>query len=95
MVFGLFSKEKSLAKTIERATNYLAQQPDRLQSLEKLKEDGSDAALFGLEARDVLSPHEHMSRRHRFETGNRTKQRGLSGTGGSEQRNVLSRTDRE
>jgi hypothetical protein len=48
MVFGLFSKEKSLSKTIERATNKLAQQPDRLQSLEKLKEDGSDAALFGL-----------------------------------------------
>ena len=48
MVFGLFSKEKSLAKTIERATNKLAQQPDRVQSLEKLKEDGSDAALFGL-----------------------------------------------
>ncbi len=48
MVFGLFSKEKSLAKTIERATNKLAQQPDRWASLEKLKEDGSDAALFGL-----------------------------------------------
>jgi len=48
MVFGLFSKEKSLSKTIERATNKLAQQPDRWASLEKLKEDGSDAALFGL-----------------------------------------------
>ncbi|MBP1621365.1 MAG: hypothetical protein H6Q02_2132, partial [Acidobacteria bacterium] len=48
MVFGLFSKEKSLQKTIERATNKLAQQPDRWASLEKLKEDGSDAALFGL-----------------------------------------------
>ena len=48
MVFGLFSKEKSLQKTIERAMNKLAQQPDRLTALEKLKEDGSDAALFGL-----------------------------------------------
>jgi hypothetical protein len=48
MVFGLFSKEKSLSKTIERATNKLSQQPDRWAALEKLKEDGSDAALFGL-----------------------------------------------
>jgi len=48
MVFGLFSKEKSLQKTIERATNKLAQQPDRWTALEKLKEDGSDEALFGL-----------------------------------------------
>ncbi len=48
MVFGLFSKEKSLQKTIERANNKLAQQPDRWSALEKLKEDGSEAALFGL-----------------------------------------------
>jgi len=48
MVFGLFSKEKSLQKTIERAINKLAQQPDRWGALEKLKEDGSDEALFGL-----------------------------------------------
>lgn len=48
MVFGLFSKEKSLQKTIERATNKLAQQPDRWAALEKLKDDGSDEALFGL-----------------------------------------------
>jgi hypothetical protein len=48
MVFGLFSKEKSLQKTIERATNKLAQQPDRFAALEKLRDDGSDAALFGL-----------------------------------------------
>jgi len=48
MVFGLFSKEKSLQKTIDRATNKLAQQPDRFAALEKLREDGSDAALFGL-----------------------------------------------
>ena len=48
MVFGLFSKERSLQKTIEKATNKLAQQPDRWGALEKLREDGSDEALFGL-----------------------------------------------
>lgn len=48
MVFGLFSKEKSLQKTIEKATNKLAQQPDRWGALEKLKEDGTEEALFGL-----------------------------------------------
>jgi hypothetical protein len=48
MVFGLFSKEKALQKTIEKATNKLSQQPDRFAALEKLKEDGSDEALVGL-----------------------------------------------
>ncbi|HEY0479727.1 MAG TPA: hypothetical protein VGD37_19540 [Kofleriaceae bacterium] len=48
MVFGLFSKEKSLQRTIEKATNKLAQQPDRWGALEKLKEDGSEEALVGL-----------------------------------------------
>lgn len=48
MVFGLFSKEKSLQKTIEKATNKLAQQVDRWGSLEQLKKDGSEEALFGL-----------------------------------------------
>src|ERR1051326_3980699 len=48
MVFGLFSKEKGLQRTIERATNKLAQQVDRWGALEKLKEDGSEQALFGL-----------------------------------------------
>lgn len=48
MVFGLFSKEKSLEKTIAKATNKLSQQVDRWSALEKLKEDGSDDALFGL-----------------------------------------------
>jgi len=48
MVFGLFSKEKTLQKTIERATNKLAQQPDRWGALEKLKDDGTEAALVGL-----------------------------------------------
>lgn len=48
MVFGLFSKEKSLQRTIDRATNKLAQQPDRWGALEKLKEEGTDEALYGL-----------------------------------------------
>jgi HEAT repeat protein len=48
MVFGLFSKEKALQRTIEKATNKLAQQPDRWAALEKLKEDGSEDALVGL-----------------------------------------------
>ncbi|HUS29544.1 MAG TPA: hypothetical protein VMZ53_13620 [Kofleriaceae bacterium] len=48
MVFGLFSKERSLQKTIEKATNKLAQQPDRWGALEKLRDDGSEDALFGL-----------------------------------------------
>ena len=47
-MLGLFSKEKSLQKTIERATNKLAQQADRWGALEKLKEDGSEEALLGL-----------------------------------------------
>ena len=48
MVFGLFSKEKALQRTIERATNKLAQQPDRWGAMEKLAEDGSEEALLGL-----------------------------------------------
>jgi hypothetical protein len=48
MAFGLFSKERALQKTIEKATNKLAQQPDRWGALEKLREDGSEDALFGL-----------------------------------------------
>lgn len=48
MVFGLFSKEKALQRTIDKATNKLAQQQDRWGALEKLKEDGSEAALIGL-----------------------------------------------
>jgi hypothetical protein len=48
MVFGLFSKERALQKTIQKATNKLSQQPDRWAALEKLREDGSEDALFGL-----------------------------------------------
>jgi hypothetical protein len=48
MVFGLFSKGKALEKTIAKATNKLSQQVDRWGALERLKEDGSEEALFGL-----------------------------------------------
>jgi hypothetical protein len=48
MVFGLFSKEKSLEKTIAKATNKLSQQVDRWAALESLKKAGTDEALFGL-----------------------------------------------
>ena len=48
MAFGLFSKERALQRTIEKATNKLAQQPDRWGALERLSEDGSDEALYGL-----------------------------------------------
>jgi hypothetical protein len=48
MVFGLFNKDKALQRTIERATNKLAQQADRFGALEKLRDDGTEEALFGL-----------------------------------------------
>ena len=48
MVFGLFSKERAIQRTIEKATNKLAQQPDRWGALEKLREDGTDDAIYGL-----------------------------------------------
>lgn len=57
MVFGLFSKEKALQKTIEKATNKLAQQPDRWAALEKLREDGSEEALVGLCKRWSVTSH--------------------------------------
>ena len=48
MVFGLFSKDKALKRTIDRATNKLSQQPDRWSAMERLRDDGSDEALYGL-----------------------------------------------
>ncbi|MEO8704658.1 MAG: hypothetical protein ABI867_31675 [Kofleriaceae bacterium] len=48
-MFGLFSsKEKSLQKTVEKATNKLAQQVDRMGALERLKEVSTAEALLGL-----------------------------------------------
>ncbi|HVK77835.1 MAG TPA: HEAT repeat domain-containing protein [Kofleriaceae bacterium] len=60
MVFGLFSKEKSLQRTIERATNKLAQQADRWGALEKLRDDGSDEALFGMCKRFGITSNNHV-----------------------------------
>jgi len=48
MVFGLFDKSKSLQRTIEKATNKLAQQADRWGAMEKLRDDGTEEALYGL-----------------------------------------------
>ncbi|MBP6630718.1 MAG: hypothetical protein KBG28_04900 [Kofleriaceae bacterium] len=47
-MFGLFSKEKTRKRLIEKATNKHGQQPDRWGALEKLFEDGSEEALLGM-----------------------------------------------
>lgn len=47
-MFGLFSKEKTLQKTIERATNKLAQHVDRMAAIQQLYKEGTDAAVVGL-----------------------------------------------
>ena len=57
MVFGLFSKEKALQRTIERATNKLAQQPDRWGAMEQLRSNGSEEALYGLCKRFTVVSH--------------------------------------
>ncbi len=48
MVFGLFSKEAALKRAAKKATNKLAQSPDRWAAMEKLLEDGSEESLFTL-----------------------------------------------
>ncbi len=48
MVFGLFSKEKALKKTVQRATNVVSQSADRWGAMEKLLELGTDEALDAL-----------------------------------------------
>lgn len=48
MVFGYFSKERALQRTIAKANKKLAQHVDRWAALEKLAKDGSDDALFAL-----------------------------------------------
>ncbi|MCX5741194.1 MAG: hypothetical protein NT062_01705 [Proteobacteria bacterium] len=45
-MFG--SKEKTLQKTIDKATNKLSQQVDRMGALEWLRDEGTEEALFGL-----------------------------------------------
>jgi HEAT repeat protein len=48
MVFGLFSKERSLQRAMDRAANKHAQSPDRFAAMEKLRQDGSEDALHAL-----------------------------------------------
>lgn len=48
MVFGLFSKDRALKRAIKKAHNKLAQSPDRWAALEKLRDDGSEEALYAL-----------------------------------------------
>ena len=48
MVFGLFSKERSLKRAMDKVSNKLAQSADRFQAMEKLRQVGSDDALFAL-----------------------------------------------
>lgn len=46
MVFGLFSKERALQRTAKRAHNRLSQSADRWGAMEKLRDIGTDEALF-------------------------------------------------
>ncbi|ACY16703.1 HEAT repeat domain-containing protein [Haliangium ochraceum] len=55
MVFGLLSKERKLQRTIKKATNHMAQSPERWAAMEKLRDDGSDEALFYLLKRFTFS----------------------------------------
>jgi HEAT repeat protein len=48
MVFDLFSKERKLQRLIKKASNQLAQSPERHAAMDKLREDGSDEALYHL-----------------------------------------------
>jgi len=48
MVFGLFSKEKALKRAMDKTVNKHAQSADRWAAMEKLRNDGSEDALFAL-----------------------------------------------
>ena len=48
MVFGLFSKDRALQRAIKKAHNKIAQSADRWAALEKLREEGSEEALYAL-----------------------------------------------
>lgn len=48
MVFGLFSKERALKRALEKANNKLAQHVDRWAAMEKLRDNGTDEAIYGL-----------------------------------------------
>jgi HEAT repeat protein len=48
MVFGFFSKERALQRTIKKATNKLSQSADRWAAMEKLRDIGTEEALYHL-----------------------------------------------
>jgi hypothetical protein len=48
MVFSLFSKDRALKKTIERATSKMGQSVDRWAAMEKLRDIGTDECLYAL-----------------------------------------------
>ncbi|HTM23306.1 MAG TPA: HEAT repeat domain-containing protein [Kofleriaceae bacterium] len=47
-MFGLFSKERGIARARKKALNKLAQSPERWAAMEKLRDDGSDESLLVL-----------------------------------------------
>lgn len=51
MVFGLFSKERSLKRAMDKVVNKYAQHPDRMAAMEKLRAAGTDEALYALARR--------------------------------------------
>lgn len=48
MVFGYFSKERQLQRLIKKASNQLSQSPERHAALDRLREEGSEEALYHL-----------------------------------------------
>lgn len=48
MVFGLFSKERAFQRTVKKAHNKLSQSVERWGALEKLRDIGTDEALYQL-----------------------------------------------
>lgn len=48
MVFGLLSKERKLERIIKKATNQMTQSPERWAAMEKLRDEGSEEALYHL-----------------------------------------------
>jgi len=48
MVFGLFSKERSLQRAMDKVVNKHAQSPDRWAAMEKLRANGTEDALYAL-----------------------------------------------
>lgn len=47
-MFGMFSKDRALKRAMDKATNKLAQSPDRSAAMHKLANVGSDEALYAL-----------------------------------------------